>query len=106
MVVVNHRSQPKYNSRAVNEYNVKCIPIPVRDSASDPRFIAVHSFDVTKPGAEVDELKSGVLASQTSYELGQEIKSHLAKDTQGQNRIFSGTVSLHAENNHLQFQEG
>ncbi|KAG2092303.1 translation protein [Suillus discolor] len=32
----------------------------VCDFASDPRLIVIHSFDVIKPGAEVDELKSGV----------------------------------------------
>jgi translation initiation factor 2 subunit 3 len=32
----------------------------VRDFTSDPRLIVIRSFDVTKPGAEVDDLKGGV----------------------------------------------
>ncbi|KAG1807190.1 hypothetical protein EV424DRAFT_1427976, partial [Suillus variegatus] len=39
------------------------IPIPVRNFASDPCVIVVRSFDVNKPGAEVDEAK-GVARSQ------------------------------------------
>jgi len=50
----------KYNIDAINEYIVKKIPIPVRDFTSDPRLIVIRSFDVNKPGAEVDELKGGV----------------------------------------------
>ncbi|KAJ7787694.1 Eif2s3y, partial [Mycena olivaceomarginata] len=46
--------------RRVNEYIVKRIPIPVRDFTSDPRLIVIRSFDVNKPGAEVDDLKGGV----------------------------------------------
>ncbi|KAJ7064524.1 initiation factor eIF2 gamma, C terminal-domain-containing protein [Mycena amicta] len=50
----------KYNIDAVNEYIVKRIPIPVRDFTSDLRLIVNWSFDVNKPGAEVDDLKGGV----------------------------------------------
>ncbi|KAJ7885878.1 elongation factor Tu GTP binding domain-containing protein [Mycena olivaceomarginata] len=53
-------AQLKYNIDAVNEYIVKRIPIPVRDFTSDPRLIVIRSFDVNKPGAEVDDLKGGV----------------------------------------------
>ena len=53
-------AQLKYNIDAVNEYIVKRIPIPVRDFLSDPRLIVIRSFDVNKPGAEVDDLKGGV----------------------------------------------
>lgn len=53
-------AQLKYNVDAINEYIVKKIPIPVRDFTSDPRLIVIRSFDVNKPGAEVDELKGGV----------------------------------------------
>ena len=50
-------AQLKYNIDVVNEYIVKRIPIPVRDFTSVPRLIVIRSFDVNKPGAEVDELK-------------------------------------------------
>ncbi|KAI0759105.1 initiation factor eIF2 gamma, C terminal-domain-containing protein [Fomes fomentarius] len=58
-----------------------------------PCLVVIRSFDVNKPGAEVDE------------EI--EIRpGNVTKDAQGCNRckpIFSRIVSLHAESNHLQF---
>jgi translation initiation factor 2 subunit 3 len=53
-------AQLKYNIDAVNEYIVTRIPVPVRDFTSDPRLIVIRSFDVNKPGAEVEDLKGGV----------------------------------------------
>jgi hypothetical protein len=41
-------AQLKYNIDAVNEYIVKCIPIPLRDFTSDPRLIVIRSFDVNQ----------------------------------------------------------
>ncbi|KAG2084693.1 uncharacterized protein F5147DRAFT_796853 [Suillus discolor] len=105
-------AQLKYNIDAVNEYIVKRTPIPVWDFTSDPCLIIIRSFDVNKPGAEVDELKGGVASGSILtgiLRLGQEVKicpGIVTKDTQGQNHckpIFSRIVSLHAENNHLQF---
>ncbi|KAG1784968.1 eukaryotic translation initiation factor 2 subunit 3-like protein [Suillus plorans] len=86
--------QPKYDIDTVNEYIIKRIPIPVRDFASDLCLIVIRSFDVNMSAAEVDELKSDVPSSQTSYGLGQEVKIGLeivTNDTQGRNRFaFSG----------------
>ena len=53
-------AQLKYNIEAVNEYIVKKIPIPVRDFTADPRLIVIRSFDVNKPGAEVDDLREAL----------------------------------------------
>ncbi|KAI6143440.1 elongation factor Tu GTP binding domain-containing protein [Pisolithus tinctorius] len=105
-------AQLKYNIDAVNEYIVKKIPIPVRDFTSDPRLIVIRSFDVNKPGAEVDELKGGVAGGSILtgiLRVGQEVEIRpgiVTKDSAGRNRckpIFSRIVSLHAENNHLSF---
>jgi translation initiation factor 2 subunit 3 len=105
-------AQLKYNIDAVNEYIVKRIPIPRRNFTSDPRLIVIRSFDVNKPGAEVDELKGGVAGGSILtgiLHLGQEVEIRpgiVTKDSAGRNRckpIFSRIVSLHAENNHLQF---
>ena len=52
--------QLKYNVDAVCEYIVKRIPVPVRDFTSPPQMIVIRSFDVNKPGSEVDELRGGV----------------------------------------------
>jgi hypothetical protein len=38
----------------------KKIPIPQRDFVTPPRLIIIRSFDVNKPGSEVDELQGGV----------------------------------------------
>ena len=53
-------AQLKYNIEVICEYISKKIPIPMRDFTSEPRLIVIRSFDVNKPGAEVDELKGGV----------------------------------------------
>lgn len=105
-------AQLKYNIDAVNEYIVKRIPIPIRDFTSDPKLIVIRSFDVNKPGAEVDELKGGVAGGSIltgTLRLGQEIEIRpgiVSKDDQGKHKcrpIFSRIVSLHAESNQLQF---
>ena len=105
-------AQLKYNIDVVNEYIVKRIPIPDRDFMSSPRLIVIRSFDVNKPGAEVDELKGGVAGGSILtgvLRLGMEVEIRpgiVTKDASGRNRckpIFSKIVSLHAENNHLDF---
>jgi len=96
----------------VNEYIVKKIPIPVRDFLSDPRLIVIRSFDVNRPGAEVDELKGGVAGGSILtgvLRIGQQVEIRpgiVTKDSQGRNKckpIFSRIMSLLAENNELQF---
>jgi translation initiation factor 2 subunit 3 len=53
-------AQLKYNIDVVCEYIVKRIPIPERNFISPPNMIVIRSFDVNKPGFEVDEIKGGV----------------------------------------------
>ena len=53
-------AQLKYNIEVICEYLSKKIPIPIRDFTSQPRLIVIRSFDVNKPGSEVDDLKGGV----------------------------------------------
>ncbi|EPQ55891.1 hypothetical protein GLOTRDRAFT_121283 [Gloeophyllum trabeum ATCC 11539] len=105
-------AQLKYNIDAVNEYIVKRIPVPVRDFTSTPKLIVIRSFDVNRPGAEVDDLKGGVAGGSILcgvLKLGQEIEIRpgiVTKDSSGRNRcapIFSRIVSLHAENNLLDY---
>lgn len=91
---------------------MKRIPIPVRDFISDPRLIVIRSFDVNKPGAEVDELKGGVAGGSILtgvLQIGQEVEIRpgiVTKDVAGRTKcqpIFSRIMSLHAENNLLSF---
>ncbi len=71
-------AQLKYNIEVICEYITRKIPVPLRDFTSKPRLIGepnkrtrflyeiififsvIRSFDVNKPGAEVDDLKGGV----------------------------------------------
>lgn len=53
-------AQLKYNIEAICEYLVKKVPIPLRDFTCKPKLIIIRSFDVNKPGCEVDDLKGGV----------------------------------------------
>lgn len=53
-------AQLKYNIEVLCEYVTKKIPIPLRDFSAPPRLIVIRSFDVNKPGCEVDDLKGGV----------------------------------------------
>ncbi|CAL9031530.1 unnamed protein product, partial [Prunus brigantina] len=54
--VVPISAQLKYNIDVVCEYIVKKIPIPERSFISPPNMIVIRSFDVNKPGFEIDEL--------------------------------------------------
>lgn len=58
--VVPISAQLKYNIDVVCEYIVKRIPIPERNFISPPNMIVIRSFDVNKPGFEVDEIRGGV----------------------------------------------
>ncbi|MBW0488970.1 hypothetical protein O181_028685 [Austropuccinia psidii MF-1] len=110
--VVPISAQLRYNIDAVNEYIVKKIPVPVRDFSADPRLTVIRSFDVNKPGAEVDELKGGVAGGsllQGVLRLGQEIEVRpgvVTKDSEGKihcKPIRSKIVTLLAERNELRF---
>ena len=52
-------AQLKYNTEVVCEYLVMKIPVPPRDFTSEPTY-CIRSFDVNKPGCEVDDLKGSV----------------------------------------------
>nr|XP_025844795.1 eukaryotic translation initiation factor 2 subunit 3, X-linked-like isoform X2 [Vulpes vulpes] len=72
----------------------------------------IRSFDVNKPGCEVDDLKGGVAGGSILkgvLKVGQEIEVRpgiVSKDSDGKlmcNPIFSKIVSLFAEHNDLQY---
>uniref|UniRef100_H2YM13 protein-synthesizing GTPase n=1 Tax=Ciona savignyi TaxID=51511 RepID=H2YM13_CIOSA len=105
-------AQLKYNIEVVCEYICKKIPLPLRDFTSKPRLIVIRSFDVNKPGCEVDELKGGVAGGSILkgvLRIGQEIEIRpgiVAKDSEGKLQvrpILSRVVSLFAEHNDLQY---
>ncbi|XP_071112393.1 eukaryotic translation initiation factor 2 subunit 3, Y-linked [Haliotis cracherodii] len=105
-------AQLKYNIDVVCEYVVKSIPVPVRDFTSEPRLIVIRSFDVNKPGCEVDDLKGGVAGGSILrgvLKVGQEIEVRpgiVSRDQEGKltcRPILSRIVSLFAEQNDLQY---
>lgn len=105
-------AQLKYNIDAVNQFIVKTIPVPLRDFSASPRLMVIRSFDVNKPGAEVNDLKGGVAGGSILtgvFKLGDEIEIRpglVSKDDDGKllcKPIYSRIVSLNAEENSLKY---
>uniref|UniRef100_A0A182QMN3 protein-synthesizing GTPase n=1 Tax=Anopheles farauti TaxID=69004 RepID=A0A182QMN3_9DIPT len=105
-------AQLKYNIEVLCEYITKKIPIPPRNFIDPPRLIVIRSFDVNKPGCEVNDLKGGVAGGSILrgvLTVGQEIEVRpglVSKDAEGRltcKPIFSKIVSLYTEQNELQF---
>lgn len=102
----------RYNVDVVCEYIARQLPIPVRDFTSRPRLIVIRSFDVNKPGEDVQSLKGGVAGGsilQGILKIGDEIEVRpgiVTKDADGNMKctpIFSRIMSLYAEHNDLQY---
>lgn len=104
-------AQLKLNVDVLCEYICKRIPIPLRDFSASPRLIVIRSFDVNKPGTEVDDLKGGVAGGsviQGVLKMGDEIEIRpgiVSKEGEGVKcePIRSKILSLFAEQNLLKF---
>merc|ERR1719402_2094815 len=106
-------AQLKLNIDVVCEYIVKKIPIPSRDFKLEPRLIVIRSFDVNKPGCEVDDLKGGVAGGSILrgvLKVGQEIEVRpgIIEREAETGRVIckpirSKIISLFTETNELQF---
>ena len=104
-------AQLKFNIEVICEYICKKIPIPIRDFTSTPRLIIIRSFDVNRPGCEVDDLKGGVAGGSILkgvLRLGQkiEVRPGIVSTKEGKfvcTPLFSQIVSLYAESNELQY---
>ncbi|KAI3868568.1 hypothetical protein MKX03_003788 [Papaver bracteatum] len=93
-------AQLKYNIDVVCEYLVNKIPIPKRNFISPPNMIIIRSFDVNKPGSEVDEMKGGIAGGSILrgvLKVNQLVEVRPGMVTKDEN------VSLYAEQNKLQF---
>jgi len=110
--VVPISAQLRYNIEVINEYICSQIPVPKRDFISPPRLIVIRSFDVNRPGCEVDDLNGGVAGGsilQGVLKRGQEIEVRpgiVSKDDQGKLKcmpIRSEVLSLKAEKNELEY---
>ena len=77
----------------------KRIPTPKRDPNASPRMYVLRSFDINKPGTEVDDLHGGVLGGsimQGTFKVGDEIeiKPGLPVETGGKTRYESLTSKI------------
>ncbi|KFM77086.1 Eukaryotic translation initiation factor 2 subunit 3, partial [Stegodyphus mimosarum] len=105
-------AQLKYNIEVICEYIVTKIPVPIRDYISQPKLIVIRSFDVNKPGSEVEELKGGVAGGSLLkgiLKVGQKIEVRpglIERDENGIcncRPIVSRIISLFAEKNDLMY---
>merc|ERR1712137_1336920 len=102
----------KYNTDVICEYLCTQVPIPPRDFTSTPLMIIIRSFDVNKPGEEIQKLKGGVAGGSVHkgvLKFGDEIEVRpgiVSKDASGNvtcRPIRSRIMSLAAESNSLQY---
>ena len=102
----------KYNIDVVCEYIARYIPVPVRDFMGLPRLIIIRSFDVNKPGQDVQNLRGGVAGGsilQGVLKVGDQIEIRpgiISRDNAGNIKcvpIYSQIISLYAEQNDLQY---
>lgn len=102
----------RYNIDVVCEYIVRQLPVPTRNFIGFPRLIVIRSFDVNKPGEDVQSLKGGVAGGsilQGILKIGDEIEVRpgiVTKDMEGNVKctpIFSRIISLYTESNDLQY---
>jgi translation initiation factor 2 subunit 3 len=101
----------KFNLDVVCEFLCTQVPIPPRDFTSSPRMIIIRSFDVNRPGEEVQNLKGGVAGGSILkgvLKINDEIEIRpgiVSKDSAGNvmcKPIRSKVNTLAAENNSLQ----
>jgi translation initiation factor 2 subunit 3 len=110
--VVAISAQLKINIDAVLDHLVNYIPVPPRDFTMDPQMMIIRSFDVNKPGAEIEDLKGGVAGGSILHgvlKLGDEIEIRpgiVTRDDKGELRckpIYSRIISLNSESNDLKY---
>ena len=104
-------AQFKYNIDYLLQLLVSYIPLPPRDLTSSPRMIVIRSFDVNKPGCDIESLSGGVAGGSILrgiMRVGDEVEirpgliSKIASSGQLQCKpLKSRVVSLYAEDNKL-----
>ncbi|KAL0233204.1 hypothetical protein GEMRC1_011949 [Eukaryota sp. GEM-RC1] len=105
-------AQLKYNIDVIVDFLVNFIPVPTRNLVDPARLIVIRSFDINKPGTNIDDLTGGVAGGsilQGILRIGDkiEIRPGLSvRDEEGRvscKPIFSSVVSLFAEKNSLKY---
>jgi translation initiation factor 2 subunit 3 len=101
-----------FNLDVVAEYICTQIPVPVRDFTSMPQLMVLRSFDVNKPGIEIEDIQGGVAGGSILkgvLRLNDEIEIRPGVVTRSDDGRFKCTpirtriVSLKCEKNELQF---
>lgn len=80
------------------------MPTPTRDELKSPLMYIVRSFDINKPGTQIEKLEGGVIGGtiiQGKFAVGDEIEIRPGAFTEKEGRnnydpLFSEIVSLHA----------
>lgn len=79
-----------YNIDVISEYLVTQIAVPKRNFTVPPQMIIIRSFDVNKPGEEIENLQGGVAGGSILYgvlKVNDEIEVRpgiISKDQNGQ----------------------
>ena len=103
-------AQLKYNVDTLCQFMVEYFPVPQRNFKDDAKMIIIRSFDINKPGEEVDNLCGGVVGGTILsgiLKVGDTIEirpGEISRDENGKNKctpIFSEIISLKAEENEL-----
>jgi len=83
-------AQHNINIDVLIETIEKIIPTPKRDDKKDPLMLIARSFDVNKPGTEIDKLVGGILGGalkQGIFKLNQEIEIRPGIKTEKQGKV-------------------
>ena len=83
-------AQHKLNMDALIAAIQERIPTPKRDHSVEPRMSILRSFDVNKPGTEVEQLVGGVVGGsivQGVFKKGDEIEIRPGIKTEGTNKV-------------------
>lgn len=105
-------AQLKFNIDVLCQYMIKNIPLPRRDFTSKPRLIVIRSFDVNKPGCQVDDLQGGIAGGSILhgvFRVGDEIEIRPGKCYRDNGGIWharplrSKIVTISTEKNSLQY---
>jgi translation initiation factor 2 subunit 3 len=97
-------AQHSVNIDALVQAMQKCIPTPERDTTKPPLMYVVRSFDINRPGTQIEDLAGGVIGGsiiQGKFETGDEIEIRpgIRVEKQGQAKyepLLTEIVSLHA----------
>jgi translation initiation factor 2 subunit 3 len=97
-------AQRRVNIDVLLQAMEELIPTPKRDETKPPLMYIVRSFDVNKPGTQIEKLEGGVIGGtilQGKFKVGDEleIRPGIVKEKEGRTNytpLLSEVVSLHA----------